>query len=262
MITTTMTNAEYHSAAGISKSGLDLIARSPAHYKYAPPKESTRAMEIGTAIHTALLEPDRFAEDYVLLRDVTDRRAAAYKDACKYHPSERVLTGSEADKVMGMSESVLGNIHAQAMLSHADAQKELSVITTDPETGVTVKARFDLLVGAKSLDVKKTQDARSEAFAKSVANYRYHVQAAFYSDVFMWETGDKLEAFGFLVVEEEMPHASCIYVLDDEAMEYGRRLYRRDLNRYAECVNSGAWPSIDTAPQLLALPQWVYKEVV
>jgi len=262
MIIEDMENAAYHAAEGISNSGLSLIARSPAHYKFKPPSEATRSMEMGTAIHTAILEPERFASEYVLLKNITDRRSSAYKDACKIHSSERVLTGTEADKVQGMAESILGNPHAQALIAHSEARKELSVFAQDPETGVTVKCRFDLMTPGKALDLKKTQDVRPEAFAKSVANYRYMVQAAFYSDVWEWETGEKLDAFGFLCVEEEMPHASAIYVLDDEAMDYGRKLYRRDLNRYAECVESGHWPSIDSAPQVLALPQWIYKEAV
>jgi len=261
MLTTGLSNAAYHASNGISKSGLDLIARSPAHYMYRAPKESTRAMEIGTAIHTALLEPERYAAEYITV-DCDDRRASVYKEAIKIHPSERVLTRAESDKIAGMSASVQGNPHAQALLKHDLATTEVSIITTDPETGVPVRCRFDLLVGNRSLDLKKTQDARPDAFAKSVANYRYMVQAAFYSDVYRWETGMELEAFGFLAVEEEMPHASKIYVLDDDAIQYGRKLYRRELNLYAECLKSGVWPSVDQTPQVLSLPSWVYKEVV
>src|SRR5690606_39465824 len=69
IITTSMSNEEYHSLPdSISKSGLDLIARSPAHYRYAERREPTRAMVIGTAIHAAILEPDVFATEYLLLR--------------------------------------------------------------------------------------------------------------------------------------------------------------------------------------------------
>lgn len=261
MLTKDLSNSAYHAHPAISKSGLDLIARSPAHFMYRAPKEPSRAMEIGTAIHTALLEPDRYKKEYVTV-DCEDRRASAYKEAVKTLGSERVLTRGEADKIVGMSESVQGNPHAQALLQHDFAAFEVSIITKDPETGVDVKCRFDLLTGNKALDLKKTQDARPDAFAKSVANYRYMVQAAFYSDVYRWETGDELEAFGFLVVEEEMPHASAIYVLDDEAIQYGRKLYRRDLNRYAECLESETWPSVDQTPQVLSLPSWVYKEVL
>src|SRR5690625_4787601 len=79
-----MPNSVYHSTPeGISSSGLKQMLRSPAHYKFQASTPPTRAMEIGTSIHTALLEPDRFAHEYVLLRDVKDRRSSEYKQAVK-----------------------------------------------------------------------------------------------------------------------------------------------------------------------------------
>ena len=51
-------------------------------------------------------------------------------------------------------------------------------------------------------------------------------------------------------------------IFDDDAIQYGRKLYRRDLNRYAECLNANEWPSVDQTPQILSLPSWVYKEVL
>ena len=51
-----ISNAEYHGGAGISKSGLDLVAQSPLHYwsAYLDPnrqaREETPAMAIGTGM--------------------------------------------------------------------------------------------------------------------------------------------------------------------------------------------------------------------
>lgn len=252
-----MPNELYFASEGISKSGLDLIARSPAHFRYAKPKEPTRAMEIGTAIHMAVLEPTRFAEHYVICT-AADRRAAAYKQAVEAVGSERVLLQHEADDVSAMQQSIWANPHAASFLR--EARTELSVFTKDPVTDLSVRARFDAVNGSRSLDLKKTKDARPDEFAKSVANYRYMVQAAFYSDVWEWETGEKLNAFGFLAIEQESPNASAIYVLDDDALEYGRRLYRRDLDTYARCVERDEWPSLDGKPQVLSLPAWSMKE--
>jgi len=256
---TDVPNEDYHQAPGISKSGLDLIDRSPAHYRYAPPRKTTRNMEIGTAIHTALLEPERFASEYMLLRDVTDRRASAYKEAVKVYGSERTLTGPEADKVAGMQEAVYANPHARKLLE-SDGWRELSGVVKDPETGAICRHRFDLLtVGGIAVDIKKTQDARADAFQRAVYNYRYHVQAAFYADQHFWITGEPLKAFAFLAVEEEMPHGCRVYVLDDYAMAIGREAYRANLKRYAACVDAGEWPSYDSKPETLSLPAWALK---
>jgi exodeoxyribonuclease VIII len=252
-----LSNDDYHRSDGISKSGLDLILRSPAHYRFAEKREATRAMEIGTALHCAILEPERFASEYMLLRNCTDRRASEYKEAVKVWGAERVLTGAEAARVAGMQESVRNNPHL-SMLAEP-GRCELSVFATDPETGIVVRCRFDKLTDdGLAIDLKKTQDIRD--FAKSVANYGYHMQAAFYSDVWEWATGGPLAGFVFAAVEEQMPHASAPITLDAEALDIGRMLYRRALNEYAECLNTGEWPGIAMPPAELQLPGWYINQ--
>lgn len=51
-------NGLYHKGPGISKSGLDLIRRSPMHYKFMKenPRPSTPALVIGQALHCLVLE--------------------------------------------------------------------------------------------------------------------------------------------------------------------------------------------------------------
>lgn len=259
MITTELTNEQYHANSAISKSGLDLIARSPAHWFYQEKREPTRAMIIGSALHAAILEPELFAEQYMLLRNVTDRRASEYKQAVAIHGADFVLTGTEADYVAGMQESVRCHPYLRALLEQP-GRAELSVITKDPVTGVDVQCRYDWLTDALlPLDIKTTQDARPDAFARSVANYRYHVQAAFYSDVWEWETGERLQRFEFAAIEKAMPHAIGIYRLDDEAIAEGRRLYREALNLYADCLERNEWPAYASDPQWLCLPAWAVE---
>lgn len=64
-------NADYHGGPGISKSGLDLIHRSPMHYHAVVTAandnhESTAAQALGTAAHALILEPAEFVKDYCL----------------------------------------------------------------------------------------------------------------------------------------------------------------------------------------------------
>lgn len=259
MITTELTNEQYHAHESISKSGLDMIARSPAHYRYGERREPTRAMVIGSAVHAAILEPELFASQYMLLRDVKDRRASEYKQAVAVYGADNVLTGTEADYVAGIQESVRTHGPLSALLAEP-GRAELSVITTDPVTGVAVRCRFDWLTDdGRPLDLKTTLDARPDAFSRSVSNYRYHVQAAFYCDVWEWETGDKLDRMIFAALEKSMPNAVALYMLDDEAMMVGRKLYREDLNTYARCLESGHWPAYEGCVQLLNLPPWAVE---
>lgn len=253
-LVTGMPNDAYHSGPGISKSGLDLIARSPAHYAYRTASEPTRAMVIGSATHAAILEPAEFDKQYMLLRDVTDRRSSVYKQAAEQFGADNVLTGTEADAVIGMRESVRLNISAVELLD-ASGYVEIAAFATDPVTGVLVKCKFDkLLADLRSVDLKTTQDLRD--FAKSVANYRYHVQQAYYSDVFAWATGLHLESFDFLAVEKDAPNASRIFRLDTPSVDYGRKLYRQALDLYAECLQRNDWPMPDGGLEYITLPNW------
>lgn len=254
---TNMPNADYHAFPyGVSKSGLDMIDKSPAHYYYAARKESTRAMEIGTAVHTAILEPERFASEYVLLSRVSDRRASEYREAVKVHGSERVLVSHEADKVAAMQEAILAQIGDHL----SDGYRELSAFCADPNTGVIVRARYDVVQDRRIIDLKKTQDAREREFARSVANYRYYVQDALYSDVYYWITGNRL-GFEFAAVEEQPPHTACRYTLDDEWREYGRICYRRNLDTFARCEASGDWPHYQPETGVLSAPGWMATDI-
>jgi len=257
-----MPNEAYHAYPGISKSGLDLIDRSPSHYRYREPRETSRQMEIGTAIHCALLEPDRYAHEYVLLREVSARTASEYKQACKEHPSERVLVSYEADRVAGMQEVVYAVAAARELLQR-EGWRELSAFGTDPETGELIKCRFDLLTtDGIAVDLKKTRDARPEKFSRAVYDYRYHVQEAFYRHVFRCATGGKeLAGYRLLAVEEALPHSTVVYRLDDEAIAEGARQFRRNLNTYAACQASGDWHGYVIESELLSLPTWVMNQI-
>ena len=104
-----------------------------------------------------------------------------------------------------------------------------------------------------SVDVKKTQDLRK--FARSVSDYRYHVQDAIYSFVYEQVTGCKLDKFLFLAVEEESPYSCKLFELDELAKEIGAHYFRKNLRTYADCVNSGKWPHKDL-PEIIELSNW------
>lgn len=258
-----MPNDVYHShPEGISSSGLKLVERSPAHYRYQAARAPSRAMEIGTAVHTALLEPERFAADYVLLKGVKDRRASEYKAAVRVHGSERVLVANEADQVAGMQEAVLSN-PAMSERLNAEGWRELSLFVRDPETGSLVRVRYDLLtVSGIAVDLKSCLDARPDEFSKAIHNYAYDLSAALYTDAFQWATSVPLAAFEFAAVEREMPHGHKLYLPDETLLQEGRRRYREALNLFAECERSGDWPGITCdGPELISLPSWRVAQI-
>ena len=262
-------NAAYHGGKGISKSGLDLIARSPLHYWAAyhdplrKPREETPAMRIGTAIHTAVLEPETFLERYVIVPEGIDRRTKdgkaeyAVLEARAVDKGAQLLPYSDFDHAMAIKSSC--HTHPMAKQMFSSGKAEMSVFWTDEETGVLCKCRPDWLLGGENpaiLDLKSTIDASPDGFMKSAYKYRYHVQAAWYLDGLEAAIGIKPDAFMFLAVEKTAPYAAAFYYADDAMLAAGRAEYRRQLRIYAECQKENKWPGYATKLQPLSLPKW------
>jgi len=257
-----MPNDAYHShPEGISSTGLKAVLRSPAHYKFQAAYETTRAKQMGTACHTAMLEPDRYKAEYVLLREVNVRTASEYKQAVKVHGSEIVLVAHEADKVAGMQEAVLSNPLMRSRLT-GEGWRELSLFVRDPDTQVLIRVRYDLLLNDGTIvDVKKTQDARPDPFSRAIDNYGYDLSAALYVDAFEWATGKEAQ-FEFAAVEETMPHGHKLYRPCDTTLGEGRRKYREALASFAQCDLDGVWPSLPCdEPEIISLPGYRLAQI-
>ena len=257
-----LSNADYHAALGISKSGLDLIDRSPAHYaaRYRDGVESppTPAMVFGTAFHMAVLEPAKFAESYVIGPN-TKRGTKAWNAFESANLGKEILKQEDYDKILRMADAVHGHLFARTLLT--DGRAERSVFWNDPETGVLCRIRPDWQrVDGTLVDLKTTTDARQYAFEKAVANFRYHVQAAFYADGIQaaaLSLGDaKGLDFCFIAVEKDPPHVVAVYMASAEMVHAGRRQYRENLQRYAECLQKKDWPGYPEEVQIINLPRW------
>lgn len=250
-------SSDYFALDAVGKSDLDLIARSPLHWQRAV-REETPAMRIGSAVHCAVLEPERFERDYVTAPEC-DRRTKAGKEAFAEfeaaNAGKTVLNGDEGVLCHRIAASVLSHLRAAQLL--AGARAEVSALWKDPELRVRCRARFDALTkDGWILDLKTTQDASPSAFAKSAANFRYHVQAAWYLDGYGSATGDIPAGFVFVAVEKSPPYAVALYELDAEAVEIGRALARRDLARYANAREFDLWSGYPETIQPLSLPRW------
>jgi len=250
----------YHAHDSISNTGLKLMMRSPAHYKYSDAKDkSTRFKVAGSALHMACLEPDIFYDTYHLLRSSENRMSSDYKEAKKEYGEELVLVKPEIEKIEGMAKS-LSNSKIYECIDNYNCGKELSGFAIDPETGLMCRHRFDAIIDGIAIDLKTTTDARKPAFSKKILDFGYHIQAAFYADQHRWITGDDIEKFIFAAIETSAPYAVKIYELDQDSIEAGRKKYRQALNEYAQCKDTDTWPSYDQDIETIGIPQWALEK--
>jgi hypothetical protein len=263
-----MNNTDYHAHAAISKSHLDQVAKSPLHYwaRYLDPNrvvpEPTPAMAIGSAVHTHVLELDQWDARYVSAPDGIDRRTKAGKAEWEAFTAaatgRTVLPKADADLVMRMAQSVFSH-PAAAMLLALPGKAETTHMWTDAATGLQCKCRPDWLTddGRLLVDLKTTEDASARGFAKSIAQWRYHVQASWYLDGIEQATGTRPEQFLFLCVEKKAPYAVAVYAADAEMIAAGAQAAARDLDVLATCKAAGAWPGYSDQIEPISLPPWM-----
>jgi hypothetical protein len=169
-----------------------------------------------------------------------------------------VLPKSDADLVMRMAHSVFSH-PAAAMLLALPGKAESTHMWTDAATGLECKCRPDWLTddGRLLVDLKTTENASPREFGRSIATWRYHVQAAWYLDGVEQATGTRPEQFLFLCVEKKAPYAVAVYAADAEMIAAGAQTAARDLNVLATCKAAGAWPGYSDQIEPISLPPWM-----
>jgi exodeoxyribonuclease VIII len=251
-----MSNTEYHAHSAVSKSVLDKIAKSPLHcraYLDGQRTEPTAAMQFGTALHTAVLEPSEFRKQFAVFDG--DRRTAAGKAeyAALVASNKQIITRADNDAITTMSAAVFAHPIAGELLT--DGHAESSVFWTDADTGIECKCRPDWWRNDRTvIDVKTTEDASPAGFAKSVAAFRYHVQAAHYL------AGTQANRFVFIAVEKKAPFAVAVYELDAVSLEVGMMIRNADLLSYKLAAESNYWPSYSENIEVLTLPAWAFPK--
>ncbi len=270
-----MPEAEYRAAPGANKSFLDNLSISPAlaYWRRRHPDPATAAMNLGSALHCLVLEPDAFSSRYVpSAHDSFQSNAAkAWRDSVesagltvlRTKSSDPIADPSEWDRVHAMAAAVKAHPTASILLDPASVQTELPIFWIDqfcPEYRRLCKGKLDAWNDAHKVivDLKKVpvEGAMQSVFSRKIHDYRYHVQAAFYTDGMREASGDWPRAFIFVVIEDAPPYQIGIYTLPREWIEQGRRQYIRDLAVLSACMDSGEWPAYPPDIRELAMPSY------
>jgi hypothetical protein len=280
-----MDNQSYHAdTTRISKSGLDQIARSPAHYwqNYLAPdrpkRKQTPALLIGSVFHKLTLEPETFKQEYLVEPDNAPNRptelqlfaenpSAKTRQAIDFwgrleatYPEHQVISRDVFDTAQRMRDAVMKHPAARELFA-IGGTAERTVLFTEPVSGAPCKCRPDYETKEDIvLDLKSTIDASPAEFGRSAYNYRYHVQAPFYLDGINAEAGfRKVNDFVFIACEKEPPFGVGVYFADKAALELGREAYIADCETYMECLRTGQWPAYSPGILGLQIPSWAYR---
>lgn len=272
---------DYFKFPGCSQSRLRDLAESPAYCRFNidHPPRPTDAMLLGSAIDCRITRPTDFPLEYLKLGQCSLHTKAGPRctngaskivggqPVCGVHgrgmPSEttlQVLSSEDYDVVEAAHAAVMSHSTARELLEACD-DFQLSLLWDF--NSMPCKARLDgaswELDGGTIIDLKKSARKGSwhsaEDFSRTLYNYGYHMQGAFYR----WgarQCGHEVNNVVFIVVDEtrirerlqtaadDLRLNECVnvYRLRDESLYYGELQVQPLLAQYHECWKSGQWP--------------------
>lgn len=255
-----ITNEEYHSSAGYSKSALMTFKQSPITFynEYILSKKEDKKsddMLLGTLVHALTLEPELLESKYHVYEHISRAKNDGKAQAKELEQVEKqgitLVKKSIFDEAKLISMCIWENKIARDIIEQA--QVEQSIYWQDETTGLLFKSRPDLLSSKISGDVKTCKDISAYNFSKSCLDWGYFLQAGM-AKLAMQAHGMDFERFVFICVSKTEPYEVINYVLDEQAIEYGINQFKYLSVKLAEELEKNDWlrPRVET----LSVPRW------
>lgn len=282
-----------------SRSALEDLRAGPAIYQA---KQITRtlvtkqtpAMQFGSHVHLALLEPEEWARR--LYPQPPKRPPGAFGTGTKTNPAKMLYDAWKADvkawEAGQRPESIVVDADdlaaIEAMVCSAKSHpicewafrgrgaNEQTILWHHAETGILLRARLDRLLWydaatAVIVDVKTTTDPSPEAFSRAIAKFGYHRQAAFYLDAVRALVPGAEVHYELIAVRSSAPYETACYSLEEEPgaddgavikgpLELGREQYTAALHELARRRSIDDWLSDWQRESIpINLPAWAYR---
>lgn len=227
--------------APVSKSLLWDFNDSPYKWRHSSGRESTRAMDLGTLIHSAILEPNIPLDQVAAVSPFPDFRT---KVAQEWKADQR-----EMGKMIATDEDIRAASGCEQVFSEDYAQRFAGGYKTEVAVfgmiGATqIKGMIDLVPDGLDLLVDLKTTARIGSLfdiTRTIISRGYHWQAALYLDLWNAATGEKRTRFVICFIEVTEPHESAWVEVSPELIEAGRAGYMNALAKWQSCVAIDVW---------------------
>lgn len=278
---------KYLAHAGESSSLLKEALKSPRHYYIARHTElkprNTHHFDFGTFVHSAVLEPTKFAK-VKILPDVNLSTTEGCRTLIRYYWE---LLGMQGDvdildyKIRALRETIaelsdqasaagytfvkaddnqIINIIRICYMTYGDGilpklmryvQPETSMYGVDATTGLRVKIRPDGLLLEENfgvnaiLSIKTTSAPSVEAFYRDCAKFRYELSEGMYLKVASEITGRRFTATLMLMIQNVAPFQMALIFWDAEDLQIGKYKYAQSMDIVKQCRDAKRWDGFD-----------------
>lgn len=251
----------YYSVPALSASGINAFQKSPLHYwnesPFNPAKKisiETPAMVFGRICHKLALEYDSFDQEYTVLPSI-DRRTKEGKIAHEAFilnsEGKTVVTQESYQEAITLARAMQKNSAVQQLLQKGEAELPLFW-----QNGIDCKAKLDYYRKGLILDYKTSIAADKKSFEKSLLNFGYHRQAAWYLDGVERCYGERPKGFIFIVQDKNLPEAIGVYAIEQSAIDIGRTENTTALAEITTRLDNNSWEAFPKEIQPIGLPAW------
>lgn len=254
---------EYIKIEGLHATSLKDMLVSPRLYQWRRKnkREDTDSLRVGRACHTAILEPDRFAFEYLVWRgSKMGRRFGKRWDeftALAKSAAQTILTEQQYETAIALRDAVRQHPLAKALLDEG-GRKELTIRWTHERTGLPCVSRVDYLCSVIT-DVKTTKNTAPGKFSADAVRFGYPMQAGFYGDACA-AAGLGALPFKFLAVQNVPPYDVAVFNVPEDVLAFGRKQYEEAIDKLIACKESNTWPGATPDEEELRLPAWAAPE--
>ncbi len=232
-----ISNEKYHSDPAISCSGIKKIV-SNSLYDYIHPdpnKEQSKAMIIGSATHSFLLEKDKFLSEFYIMPKI-DKRSKDGKEKFAWHNKRaegKMIIDDNDYQILQQMEHNRDKIDLAKKYCKGEIEKSFF----GQYDGIDIRIRPDIINFKEGWigDIKTTRNIKPSKFKYECKNFNYHLQAHFYS----YMLGLDPKAFRIIAIENVHPYKIDVFKFSDEMLEEGEMLWRTGLNQYKNYLESG-----------------------
>lgn len=169
------------------------------------------------------------------------------------------LKPADWDAVHAMAEALQSHPFAAKLFTNGMAER--TMVWQDEQTGVMCRSKVDYLRPDGIVDYKSCDKAELGHLRKSVYNFGYHIQAAFYLRGFRARSLSGTEPyFAFVAQEKEAPYLVTVFQLTQDALDQGDRQCAEALRIFRDCTEANTWPGYTTDIEDIDLPAWAKTE--
>lgn len=241
---------EYDAIDAVRQSRLKAAHVSALQYRHVcdSADKTTKALGFGRALHTKILEPEKFDQVFVVepTFDGKPKNKLKANGGCKedWNKFQKENEGKifVEPSINDMAKAFANHPYTRKLLNFASVEQTL--VWIDPETGLLCKGRLDAVVdmmGASVYDVKSIEKFTYWGIKNYIRDYHCKEQAAWYHDGLKVLTGEPPRVFIDIFMQKPAPHDIEPLMASEGDIDEGRSKNRTALRRIADATERGEW---------------------